>query len=123
VADGEFKDNPGFLGAGHYFNCPLCEHLIKVLEPAEVPPTLAFEFERRDDENPLQAAIRYRIEQATAANEQLIWAHIETHHTLRDAVMALGVARNALRNLREVTSGWAEAEQIEEYVSRGLGGQ
>jgi hypothetical protein len=110
---------PGWEGQGTYFECPLCTHVIKTLEPHETPPQIAFRFETREDEPLLAAALRFRMEQNMAANEALIWAHIETHHTLRDAVMALGAARTALLTIRAHTDN----HDFLQVIFDGLGGQ
>lgn len=123
------EDRPGFEGEGSYFECPLCDHLIKYLEPDQTPPQIAFDFAAREDEDPLQAAIRFRIEQVEAANEQLVLSHFETHHSIREFAVALGTARNALldlqRDIQTVTlhvQHHAWASHLLEVTRRGLGG-
>lgn len=67
-------------------------------------------------------AVAYATVQNIEANEALILAHMEGQHTIREVLLALGQARNALSEIREVAGGWAEWEtELAETVARGLG--
>jgi hypothetical protein len=115
------------------FVCPLCGAIIDSMEPHETknapaPEGWDFDWSSDDPQERLQRSLEFRLAQNMAANEAIIWAHFEGHHTLREAVLALGQARNALMDIRETLNTMTLAQPnltdaISEAVERGLGGK
>ncbi len=110
------------------FICPLCGEAIEAMDPTETKdapspegwvPNLSL--------NPIQNAVNFAMAQNMAANEAIIWAHFESHHTLREAVLALGRARNALMEIVTLCDDVVApdaidlAMNIEPVANRGLG--
>src|SRR5689334_3236762 len=85
----------------HFFVCPLCGELIEALGPEETRQAPMPAVDTSAD-TPLQAHIRQRIEQNVAANEAVLELHMAINHTMKEALLALGEARNALMDIREV---------------------
>lgn len=110
------------------FVCPLCGEPIDAMEPHETAKAPAPEgWVPNLSVAPEVNAVNFAVAQNLAANEALIWSHISSMHTMREAVLALGQARNALMEIREVlrSEDYAElkVDLIEEHVLRGLDGK
>lgn len=111
------------------FVCPLCGEPIDALEPHETRNAPApDDWEPNLSVNYAQNAAQFAMAQNMAANEALIWAHFESYHSLREAVLALGVARNALMEIRPLADDMRKYETstanlIDDLVDRGLGGK
>lgn len=113
------------------FICPLCGAPIEAMTPEQTvnaPAPKDWDYSERPGETfgeAMQRGAEFRLAQNMEANEALIWAHFESHHSLKEAVLALGVARNALMEIREILAGGDYAELkvdlVEPVVERGLG--
>lgn len=108
------------------FICPLCGTPIDAMTPEETAyaPAPKDWVPTSDDER--QNRAEFAIAQNMEANEALIWAHFESHHNLREAVMALGTARQALFDIANRITATSEvpghiAVAIHELAERGLG--
>jgi hypothetical protein len=101
-----YANRPGWDGEGTYLECPLCPHIMKMMPPEDtqavpIEPGL---FEEREGESPMERHIRYAIQQNYIANDNLMWAHFEIHHTLQECVLVLGQARNALNDIHRAVA-------------------
>lgn len=113
------------------FICPLCGERIEAMTmtdtrnapaPEDWTPNLSL--------HPSVNAANFATAQNLEANEALIHAHMLSNHTMHEALLALGVARNALFDIHAICHEQASAPDaaviagdILEVVERGLAGK
>ena len=97
------------------FICPLCREKIERVDPAETPGP---------------ADLQGRIEQLMRLDEQAILFHFQISHTMKDVVMAMGQARNALAEIIAMIEtaearpdAYLLAKGASDIARRGLGEQ
>lgn len=126
MTEQDMTQHPDWDGPGTYYVCPLNpDHLIKAIDVEDaVQATLDLEVRVEPGEDPLKALVRAGIEKRAADDEASILMHVELHHSLKETLVALGTARNALLDIRgrTFTPKWGDQYAIEEVISRGLGG-
>ena len=83
--------------------CPLNPaHIIEVVEPGNpLQAMFALEVTPREGEHPAQALRRAAVEAQVAADEAMLLMHLEVHHSIREVALALGTARNALKDIQQ----------------------
>ena len=113
------------------FICPLCGERIEAMTmtdtrnapaPEDWTPNLSL--------HPSVNAANFATAQNLEANEALIHAHMLSNHTMHEALLALGVARNALFDIVNMAADWNDpdeslgwADKAIEVAERGLAGK
>lgn len=93
--------------------CPVCGIFVDVLNPEQV-----LRVEGMTDEE--------HIEQVVETNSIILRAHVETSHTVHEVMLVLGQARQALIDVKALTTGtilWPNRAALHGVVDRGLGGK
>ena len=109
------------------FLCHICGETIAAFNPDEIPlPEVPVGL---GGDEYIAWAAQAKLEALTAANEQVILRHVQIWHKTSEILEALGTARNALMDVREMAERAQSAETLVyasdliEATQRGLGGK
>jgi hypothetical protein len=107
------------------FVCPVGGCIIDGLDASQTKDAPAPVGWQPPGDDIITNAASFAVAQNMQANEALILAHVESQHTVKQLLIALGVARNALQEIRETlaTNGALGAATIYRLIDRGLGEQ